>query len=146
MSSCSWFGELVEMSMAPRNHYSWIRIHQTTRNNLRKHHQSFWEHIILGNPIICKIEHFGNDACRQILDIRLIRSWTSWIWDQYLSKNMKWKSLIFNSIKGIHPTHPLTHPIPIPTPASGPSTVVYHQAPPKVVSHSPTLHQPPPTN
>ena len=35
-------------------------------------------------------ERFGKDVCRQILKTRLISSWTSWIWDQYLPKNMEW--------------------------------------------------------
>ena len=43
----------------------------------------------------------------KILEIRLINSWESWIWDQYLSKTMKWISCIFfNPIEGIPPTHP----------------------------------------
>ena len=30
------------------------------------------------------------DGRRQISKIRLIKSWKSWIWDQYLPRNMKW--------------------------------------------------------
>ena len=63
---------------------------------------------VFGHLRISRIANFGKDACRTILEIRLIRSCNSWIWDQDLSKNMKWTSWIFNSIKGIPPTpiHP----------------------------------------
>ena len=33
---------------------------------------------------------FGKDGRRQMMKIRLIQSWRSWIWDQHLSKHMNW--------------------------------------------------------
>ena len=34
---------------------------------------------------------FREDGHREILPIRLIKSWKSWIWDQYLPENMEWQ-------------------------------------------------------
>ena len=38
-----------------------------------------------------KHDNVGKDGHRQIPTIRPIFFWKSWIWDQYLAKNMKWK-------------------------------------------------------
>ena len=47
------------------------------------------------NPIILENENCGKDMCWKILDISLNKSWTSCMWDQYLLKNMTWKSCHF---------------------------------------------------
>ena len=54
----------------------------------------FFKNIMFGNFKILKIQLFesiGKDGYRKIRAIRLINSWKSWIRDQYLYKNMKWK-------------------------------------------------------
>ena len=61
----------------------------------RKEPESVWKHMIVGNRTFSKIgtfEHVGHDGRegRTILKIRLINSWKSWIWEQYLATNMKW--------------------------------------------------------
>ena len=45
---------------------------------------------------------FGTDAPRKMMEIRLNNSWKSWIWDQYLSNNTKWK---FGNIDQIFSKH-----------------------------------------
>ena len=67
--------------------------HQDTSNNLRKTQDHFRKQICWG---ILKISesHFWNlwkYVCRNFLKFRLINSRRFWIWDQYLSKNMKSK-------------------------------------------------------
>ena len=35
--------------------------------------------------------NLGKDARRKMMKSRVIKSRTSWIWDQYLSENMTWQ-------------------------------------------------------
>ena len=51
---------------------------------------------------IPNVGNFRKDRRRNIPTIRLIKSCKSWIWDQYLSKNMKFKfgNIFFKTSKG----------------------------------------------
>ena len=99
MSSFSWFSELVDMSMTSKTNYSWLWTHPIIQNNPRK-----------------IITILGNSIVRKVLEIRLINSWKSWVWDQdqYLPRTMKWKSWIFDLNWRI-PSHPSEHPTTLPS-------------------------------
>ena len=67
--------------------------HRDTSNNARNHH--YWTYCFRKCP------HFENrylkmleNGDRTILKPRLIHSWESWIWDQYLLKDMKFFRLM----------------------------------------------------
>ena len=52
------------------------------------------KHIIFLNLKIVEtqqIDDFGKDGHRKMMKIRLTNSWKSWIWEQYLSKNVKFE-------------------------------------------------------
>ena len=92
------------------------------------------------SPIVFEQNHFihlhilesynfqscGQDGRRQIPTTRLINSWKSWIWDQYLPENMKWKfgkSLELWNQETLKPTESLKprHPLPLNIPTSTPA-------------------------
>ena len=69
-----------------------------------------------GNP---KNVNFGKDGRQTMVKIRLINSWKSWLWDQYLSKDMKWKfgkSLKLLKFQVRESPAPLNIPTPTPIP------------------------------
>ena len=93
MSSCSCFWDLVDVSMGPETNYLWLWIHQIT-HIIQESYQIISENILLRVLEILEVgnfENFGKAERQTILTIRLIDSWRSWIWDQYFSKNIKWK-------------------------------------------------------
>ena len=55
----------------PQNQCSWLGIHQMTQMNSRKKQDV----VVVEIPISQKTETYENDACRQILEIRLIKLW-----------------------------------------------------------------------
>ena len=99
MSYSLWFVELVEISMTPRNpellKMNQGRIYIVCREILLLTFQNL-KYVLF------------NKRVPWVLEVRLISSSKSRLWNQYLPKNMKWASWIFNSIEGILPTHPPT--------------------------------------
>ena len=77
-------------------------------------YQFIFEKYYLWNTQTLKIQSSRKDARRRILKIRFLNSWTSWIWDHYLSKKHEIAfSSRFNSIEGIPPysdSHPCISP------------------------------------
>ena len=68
---CLTLAKLLKIIQDESNASSEIYILQNLKNLLR------WKHVC------------------QSVEIHLINSWKTWIWDQYLPKNMKWKSCTF---------------------------------------------------
>ena len=67
-----------------------IRIPKTNQENPG----TFCKQLMFVNVNVLKIQHFDifwKAGHRKVPLTRLIKSWKSWIWHQYLSKNMKWK-------------------------------------------------------
>ena len=98
-SSFSWFSDLVEIFMTPRNPYSW-RWPATVRQKIREKTQIIFRNIILGDLRISSIGNLGKDKRQKMLESRLIRSWKSWMRDQYLPKIRNWNLNILNSTEG----------------------------------------------
>ena len=93
------------------------------------------DNIIWGYLRILKYGNVGKDACRKILEIRLIRSWKSWRWNQDLQKTRHghfvfasqlkpFKQLQFAFYFQLKESLPPTHPLP-PTPPTPPHPLGY---------------------
>ena len=101
----------LDVSVSPKTTYLYLWRHQKTSNDSRNvpsmfGKYSFWKSRKIENPELCfcwkggesKIPFVvGKDGRREIPTFLLIKSWTSWIWDQYLPENMKlkWKGGTF---------------------------------------------------
>ena len=80
----------------PGNPYFWLRLCRITSNNTRKS-KGVFKHTILGNLRISKNE---KGACREILELRLIHSWKSWIRDNVFKETWNWHFVFLNSTEG----------------------------------------------
>ena len=89
--------------MTPQTSYWKLWRHQMAPTISRTIPKPFSQKIMFGNVKL--LEHCfcflfwetRKEVDRQNPTIRLVDSWKSWIWDQYLSKSMKWTSRIFLS-------------------------------------------------
>ena len=90
---CMIFGYLG-VSRTPKPNLIYLRRHQDMANNSRKIPKHFQTYIYIYIYILLFGHHehseitcvgkVGKDVCREILKILLIKSWKSWICDQYL--------------------------------------------------------------
>ena len=108
---------LLDVSLSPKTNMMYLLRHQDTSNNPRKH-KIILENISFVNLETFENRHFwknGKDRGREIPTIRLRNSWKSWIWDQFLSTNMKrkfgklliyWKMPIFRKCR-VAACHPI---------------------------------------
>ena len=80
-----WSPEIIDchdlgICGTPGNLYLWIWIYQIGCKNPSKSILIFGRYEFPKSWNL-KMEHFGKDACPEIPKIRLINSWTSWIWN-----------------------------------------------------------------
>ena len=80
----------MDVSPSPQTNIMYLWNPQDTSNNPRNPKSCSKKHLLE----IMEIQHcciFAKDGHRTIPAIRLINSRKSWIWDGYLSENMKWQ-------------------------------------------------------
>ena len=81
---CLWPPETITLK------FRYTELHKTIQGNPESFSgNSIFENLGISKPSMLE------DACRQFLEIRLIRAWQSWIWDQHPPNNIKWKFCIF---------------------------------------------------
>ena len=81
-----------ERAPEPNTNYFYLWRPRNTSNKSRKILNHFGQYYVINRRIvnITNFEKFRKDGRRQIPTILLNRSWSSWIWDQYLPENMEW--------------------------------------------------------
>ena len=103
-SSFLWFRDFWKCPRAPKT--TIVIFGDTWTPKIKKSLGHFQKYYVcksqnFGNPLACRFLWektplacrflVGKDGRRQMSKIRLIKHWKSWIWDRYLSKNIKWK-------------------------------------------------------
>ena len=91
--SCSWFRDFRTWPWAAKPILLIFWRHHDIITHPRKNTNRFWEILFveISNCWKSKMILFGRDGRRELSTIRLINSWRSWIWEQYLPEDMKWK-------------------------------------------------------